>query len=87
MALLQLQRLRDHLVLDSNIGAVAAQVPVQAGEIGQNTCAHDYIDQVMAWAGPPPTSPGTTAWTWNLGVCSGGSVLIEDWNGTDQHLR
>jgi endoglucanase len=35
---------------DAEIGTVAAQMPVTAGEIGQNTCAHDYIDQVMAWA-------------------------------------
>lgn len=65
---------------DSNIGAVAAQVPVQAGEIGQNTCAHDYIDQVMAWA--DANKLGYTAWTWNPWGCSGGNVLIEDWNGT-----
>ncbi|MCY0927913.1 cellulase family glycosylhydrolase [Streptomyces sp. H27-H1] len=65
---------------DSNIGTVAAQVPVHAGEIGQNTCAHDYIDQVMAWADTHRI--GYTAWTWNPWGCSGGSVLIEDWNGT-----
>ncbi|MEU1495816.1 cellulase family glycosylhydrolase [Streptomyces sp. NPDC005776] len=65
---------------DSNIGAVAAQVPVQAGEIGQDTCAHDYIDQVMAWA--DANKVGYTAWTWNPWGCSGGNVLIEDWNGT-----
>ena len=29
---------------DSQIAPVAAQVPVHAGEIGQNNCAHDYID-------------------------------------------
>jgi aryl-phospho-beta-D-glucosidase BglC (GH1 family) len=65
---------------DSQIGAVAAKVPVQAGEIGQNTCAHDYIDQVMAWA--DKNGVGYTAWTWNPWGCSGGSVLIADWNGT-----
>ncbi|WEH43094.1 cellulase family glycosylhydrolase [Streptomyces sp. AM 2-1-1] len=65
---------------DSNIGAVAAQVPVQAGEIGQDTCAHDYIDRVTAWA--DANKVGYTAWTWNPWGCSGGNVLIEDWNGT-----
>jgi endoglucanase len=65
---------------DSQIGTVAAKVPVQAGEIGQNTCAHDYIDQVMAWA--DKNGVGYTAWTWNPWGCSGGSVLITDWNGT-----
>ncbi|MDT0347411.1 cellulase family glycosylhydrolase [Streptomyces litchfieldiae] len=65
---------------DSTIGTVAAQVPVHAGEIGQNTCAHDYIDQVMAWA--DTNGVGYTAWTWNPWGCGSGSVLIDDWNGT-----
>jgi aryl-phospho-beta-D-glucosidase BglC (GH1 family) len=67
---------------DSQIGAVAAKVPVQAGEIGQNSCAHDYIDQVMDWA--DAHGVGYSAWTWNpWGVCgSSGNVLINDWNGT-----
>lgn len=67
---------------DRTIGATAAQVPVVAGEIGQNTCAHDYIDQVMNWA--DANGVGYLAWTWNpWGVCnSSGNDLIEDWNGT-----
>jgi hypothetical protein len=65
---------------DSQIGAVAAQVPVQAGEIGQNSCAHDYIDQVMAWL--DAHNLGYTAWTWNPWGCSGGNVLIQDYAGS-----
>jgi hypothetical protein len=67
---------------DRTIGATAAQVPVVAGEIGQNTCAHDYIDKVMAWA--DQNGVGYLAWTWNpWGVCnSSGNDLILDWNGT-----
>jgi endoglucanase len=67
---------------DRTIGAVAAKVPVVAGEIGQNTCAHDYIDKVMAWA--DQNGVGYLAWTWNpWGVCgSSGNDLILDWNGT-----
>jgi len=67
---------------DTNIGAVAAKVPVDAGEIGQNTCAHDYIDQVMAWL--DAHNLGYSPWTWNpWGVCgSVGNVLIQDWSGT-----
>jgi aryl-phospho-beta-D-glucosidase BglC (GH1 family) len=67
---------------DSQIGSVAAEVPVQAGEIGQNTCGHDYIDQVMAWA--DKNGVGYGAWTWNpWGVCgSSGNDLITDWDGT-----
>ncbi|NUR72427.1 MAG: cellulase family glycosylhydrolase [Hamadaea sp.] len=65
---------------DSQIGTVAAQVPVVAGEIGQNTCAHDYIDQVMAWADAHGVS--YLAWTWNPWGCSSGNVLITDYTGT-----
>jgi hypothetical protein len=65
---------------DSQIGTVAAQVPVTAGEIGQNTCAHDYIDQVMAWA--DAHGVGYLAWTWNPWGCSQGNVLINDYSGT-----
>ncbi|NES16305.1 MULTISPECIES: cellulase family glycosylhydrolase [Micromonospora] len=65
---------------DSQIGAVAAQVPVHAGEIGQDTCAHDYIDKVTAWLDQHRL--GYTAWTWNPWGCSGGNVLIQDYNGT-----
>jgi len=67
---------------DSTIGAVARQIPVQIGEVGQNTCAHDYIDQVMAWA--DTNGLGYAAWTWNpWGVCNSvGNVLILDWAGT-----
>ena len=67
---------------DSQVAPVAARVPVQASEIGQNSCAHDYIDTVMAWA--DAHGVGYTAWTWNpWGVCaSSGNDLILDWNGT-----
>ena len=67
---------------DATIGTTAAQVPVVAGEIGQNTCAHDYIDQVMTWA--DAHGVGYLAWTWNAwGVCpSNGNVLIDDFAGT-----
>jgi hypothetical protein len=31
---------------ESQIGAVAARAPAHAGEIGQDTAAHDHVDQV-----------------------------------------
>jgi endoglucanase len=65
---------------DSQIGTVAAQVPVTAGEIGQNSCAHDYIDQLMAWA--DSHGVGYLAWTWNPWGCGQGNVLITDYTGT-----
>ncbi|MEU7976999.1 cellulase family glycosylhydrolase [Micromonospora sp. NPDC049081] len=65
---------------DTQIAPVAAQVPVHAGEIGQDTCAHDYIDRLMTWLDSKRL--GYTAWTWNPWGCSGGNVLIEDYSGT-----
>jgi hypothetical protein len=65
---------------DGQIAPVAAQVPVVAGEMGQNSCAHDFIDQVMAWA--DTHNVGYLAWTWNPWGCSGGNVLIQDYTGT-----
>jgi endoglucanase len=67
---------------DSTIGSVNRQVPVLIGEIGQNSCAHNYIDQLMAWA--DTNGVGYAAWTWNpWGVCNSvGNVLILDWAGT-----
>jgi hypothetical protein len=41
----------------STIASVAAQVPVVTGELGENDCAHGYIDQYMPWA----TCRGPTA--------------------------
>ena len=51
-----------------------------AGEIGQNTCAHDYIDRVMAWA--DTHGVGYLAWTWNPWGCGQGNVLINDYTGS-----
>jgi hypothetical protein len=67
---------------DSTIGTVARQTPVMIGEIGQNTCAHDYIDQLMAWA--DTNGVGYAAWTWNAwGLCNSvGNDLILDNAGT-----
>lgn len=73
---------------DSTIGTVARTTPVAIGETGQNTCAHDYIDQLMTWA--DGNGLGYLAWTWNAWVdtggnslCnSGGNVLILDNTGT-----
>jgi endoglucanase len=65
---------------DSQVAPVAAKVPVQAGEIGQNSCAHDYVDTVMGWLDSHAT--GYTAWTWNAWGCSQGNVLITSADGT-----
>jgi hypothetical protein len=63
------------------LASVAAQVPVVTGELGENDCAHGFIDQYMSWADIHGVS--YLAWTWNLWGCTGGNMaLITDYSGT-----
>jgi endoglucanase len=64
----------------SQIAPVIAQVPVIAGEIGENDCADTYIDPLMTWLDSENTS--YLAWAWNADFnCSTGPGLITDYNG------
>jgi hypothetical protein len=61
---------------------VLQKVPVIAGEIGENDCAHGYIDKLMNWLDAHNTS--YLAWTWDAWKdgCAKGPVLITDYNGS-----
>jgi endoglucanase len=64
----------------SQVAPVAAQVPVVAGEIGENDCADTYIDPLMTWMDSEGIS--YLAWAWNADFnCSTGPGLITDYNG------
>lgn len=65
---------------DSTLGPVAAQVPLVAGEIGENTCSHGFIDRVMKWFDDREQS--YLGWTWNTWDCSSGPSLISSYDGT-----
>ncbi|AGP57633.1 endo-1,4-beta-glucanase [Streptomyces rapamycinicus NRRL 5491] len=65
---------------DEQLAPVIAQVPFVAGEIGENTCSHGYVDRVMAWLDTKGAS--YLGWTWNTWDCSSGPSLISDYNGT-----
>ena len=65
---------------DSQIAPVLASVPVVAGEIGENDCAHGYVDSLMSWLDSHGAS--FLGWTWNTWDCSSGPALISDYNGT-----
>ncbi|MFE2428284.1 cellulose binding domain-containing protein [Streptomyces sp. NPDC059373] len=65
---------------DSTLAPVAAQVPLVAGEIGENTCGHGFIDQFMAWLDAHHSS--YLGWTWNTWDCSSGPSLITAYDGT-----
>ncbi|HEY7414813.1 MAG TPA: cellulose binding domain-containing protein [Ktedonobacteraceae bacterium] len=66
----------------SQIAPVAAKVPVVAGEIGENDCAHGFIDTLMSWL--DSENIGYLAWTWTVvsGGCASTPSLINDYTGT-----
>ena len=65
---------------DSTIATLATQVPVVTGELGEDDCAHSYIDRYMSWADAHGIS--YLGWTWDTWDCSSGPALISDYNGT-----
>ncbi|MEU6357315.1 cellulase family glycosylhydrolase [Streptomyces sp. NPDC047072] len=65
---------------NSTLAPVAAQVPLVAGEIGENTCSHGFVDQVMKWFDDRGLS--YLGWTWNTWDCSSGPSLISGYDGT-----
>lgn len=67
---------------DSQIAPVAAQVPVIAGEIGENDCTSSFIDTLMPWF--DAHGIGYLAWTWTVvnGTCPNSPILITDYSGT-----
>lgn len=65
---------------DSQMAPVAAQVPLVLSEIGENDCAHAFVDNVMNWA--DSHNVGYLGWTWNNWDCRTGPALITDYTGT-----
>jgi hypothetical protein len=64
----------------SQVEPVIAQVPVIAGEIGENDCADTYVDPLMSWLDSESTS--YLAWAWNADFnCSSGPGLVTDYSG------
>ncbi|WP_084717828.1 cellulase family glycosylhydrolase [Streptacidiphilus carbonis] len=64
----------------SQISPVLAQVPLVTGELGENDCAHGYLDTLLPWLDNAGAS--YLAWTWNTWDCSSGPSLISNYDGT-----
>jgi endoglucanase len=65
----------------SQLSPIIAKVPIIAGEIGENDCADDYIDRLMAYLDSESTS--YLAWAWNADfTCAGGPGLITAYSGS-----
>ncbi len=65
---------------DAQVAPVAAQVPVIAGEMGENDCTHSFIDDAMNWFDQHDI--GYLAWAWNTYDCSSFPSLISSYDGT-----
>jgi endoglucanase len=65
---------------DSQLAPVAAVVPLTITEIGQDGCAHGFIDTLMTWA--DAHGVGYLGWTWNTWDCAKGPALVTDYAGT-----
>jgi hypothetical protein len=65
---------------DTQVSQVAAQVPVIADELGENDCAHDFIDGAMNWF--DQHNIGYLGWAWNTYDCKAFPSLISHYDGT-----
>jgi hypothetical protein len=65
---------------NGSLAAVAQQVPVLTGEMGEQDCAHGFIDQYMAWADARGIS--YLGWAWNPQNCNTFPALITNVDGT-----
>lgn len=65
---------------DSVIAGVAKQHPVITGELGEDDCAHGFVDTYMPWADAHGVS--YLGWTWNTWDCKSGPALIAAYDGT-----
>ncbi|MEC3977571.1 cellulase family glycosylhydrolase [Amycolatopsis sp. H20-H5] len=65
---------------DATLAPVAAQVPLVAGEIGENDCASGYVTGLMSWLDQHGAS--YLGWTWNTWNCGSGPALISSYDGT-----
>ena len=64
----------------TTVQPVTANVPVVTGELGENDCAHGYIDRYMTWADAHGVS--YFGWAWNTYDCGSFPSLISDDTGT-----
>lgn len=65
---------------DSQVAPVAQQVPLVAGEIGENDCGHGFIDALMTWLDARGGS--YLGWAWDTFDCGGFPALISSYDGT-----
>jgi hypothetical protein len=65
---------------NSQLSPVLERVPLVTGELGENDCAHGYLDTLLPWLDGAGAS--YLAWTWNTWPCGSGPALISSYDGT-----
>lgn len=65
---------------NSDLGPVAAKVPVVIGETGETNCSDNEIEGLLNWADSHGVS--YLAWEWSTGECGSKLSLITAFNGT-----
>lgn len=65
---------------NQNIAPAAGQVPVIAGEIGENDCASGFITPLLNWMDRHQVH--YLGWSWNAYDCSGFPSLISNYDGS-----
>lgn len=65
---------------DGTVGAVARQVPVVTGELGEDDCSPAFANRYMDWADRNGVS--YLAWAWNPYGCGAFPALITGYDGT-----
>ncbi len=65
---------------DNVVAPVMQQVPLVAGELGENDCGHSFIDTTMNWL--DAHGGGYVGWSWNTANCANGPALITDYTGS-----
>ena len=71
---------KDEACWTSQIAPVANVVPVVTGELGEDDCAHGFVDAFMPWADARGIS--YLGWSWNTWDCKTGPALIASYDGT-----
>jgi endoglucanase len=70
----------------SVVASVARSFPVVTGELGEDDCAHAYVDNYMAWADSMSPKVSYLGWEWNTTSCKDGPALITKFDGTPSNF-
>ena len=65
---------------NSTFRPVAAAVPLVSAEMGEDDCAHGFIDTYMGWL--DSAGAGYLGWSWVKNACAAEPALILDYSGT-----